>query len=115
MSLLKIISMGLLFVAVMAVSAASAATCTLASVSGVYGFLNAGQDAAGQPYAGLGQVTADGKGNLTSLTVTNSHNGTITTGTITSGATYTMAKNLRSFRKESDLRIESDGHADWHW
>jgi len=91
MKLVKIISSVFLF-AVVAAGSASAATCTLASLSGVYGVVQVGQDAPGQPSATVGQVTADGKGNLTVNFVTSSHNGAVSTGSDLSGS-YTVAKN----------------------
>jgi hypothetical protein len=86
------IGLPILFATVIAVSSASAATCTLASLSGVSGLILVGQDAANQPYTGVGQVTSDGKGSLPNLTVAVSHNGVISPPATLTG-TYSIAKN----------------------
>jgi len=83
----------LAFATIIAIGSASAATCSNASLKGVWGSLDAGSNA-GQPEATLTQVTFDGKGNL-SGTLTNSTDGTISTGTFT--GTYSVSKNCTGF------------------
>ncbi len=90
MNFLKISSIILLFVAILAVGSASAATCSDATLKGVYGFVSSGFGGDGTPRASVAQFTADGKGNL-SGTGTKSKDGTIVTGTLT--GTYSVAKN----------------------
>jgi hypothetical protein len=79
----------LVFATTIAVGAASAASCSNATLNGVFGSLDAGVKA-GEPEATVTQFTADGKGNL-SGTLTNSTNGTVTTGTF--AGTYSISKN----------------------
>jgi hypothetical protein len=69
----------------------AAAVCTNASFVGVFGYFHGRPDGIGATVrAVVGQMTADGKGNLSGLW-TMSLNGTITTGTFT--GTYAIAKN----------------------
>ena len=83
----------LAFAAIIAIGSASAATCSNASLKGVWGSLDAGFNN-GQPEATLTQVTFDGNGNL-SGTLTNSTDGTISTGTFT--GIYSVSKNCTGF------------------
>jgi hypothetical protein len=86
----KIGLVGLLFLA-FAGGSASAASCSNATLSGVYGVLDDGVDSTGHPQASVGQVTADGNGNITAASNTKSDNGSIITTTST--GTYSIAKN----------------------
>lgn len=79
----------LAFATIIAIGSASAATCTNASLKGVFGSLDGGLNN-GQPEVTLAQITFDGIGSL-SGTLTNSLNGTISTGKFT--GTYSVAKN----------------------
>src|ERR1700732_2336003 len=79
----------LVFATMIAVGPASAANCSNATLTGVYGSIDAGLDA-GQPEAPITQFTADGKGKL-SGTFTSSANGVITTGTFT--GIYSVSKS----------------------
>ena len=72
-------------------SAAWAATCSKASLSGTYGLLHGGTDAAGQPTIGVSQLTFDSTTGTYIGEDTASHNGVITTIPIT--ATYAVASN----------------------
>ena len=90
MNFLKISSIILLFVAILAVGSASAATCSDVTLKGVYGSVSSGFGGDGTPRALVAQFTADGKGNV-SGTGTKSKDGTIVTGTVT--GTYSIAKN----------------------
>jgi hypothetical protein len=83
----------LAFATIIAIGSASAANCTNASLKGVWGSLDAGFNN-GQPEATQTQVTFDGNGGLKG-TITNSTNGTISTGSFT-GA-YSVSKNCSGF------------------
>ena len=89
MNLQKFCCTLLAFTAAVAIGSASAATCSNATLKGVAGSLDAGFNG-GLPETTLTQATFDGQGNL-SGTVTDSTNGTITTGTFT--GTYSVSKN----------------------
>jgi hypothetical protein len=84
------ITLQLLFLAVLAVGPAFGATCTNATLSGVFGVLNTGFDAPGQPGTSVGQYLFDGKGNVSGA-FTDSANGTISNQTFT--GTYAVSKN----------------------
>jgi len=71
-------------------SAAWAATCSHASLSGTYGFLHGGTDRAGQPTT-VSQVTFDSTTGTLTAEDTASHNGVITTDSLT--GTYAVASN----------------------
>ena len=79
----------LLFVLLTAAGSASAA-CSNATLNGVYGYYHGRPDGIGGQRALVGQMIADGKGNL-SGSWTMSLNGTISTGTFT--GTYSISKN----------------------
>ena len=72
-------------------SAAWAATCSNASLSGTYGFLHGGTDRAGQPTTTVSQVTFDSTTGRLIAEDTASHNGVITTDSLT--GTYAVASN----------------------
>jgi hypothetical protein len=72
-------------------SAAWAATCSNASLSGTYGLLHGGTDAAGQPTTAISQLTFDSTTGTYTGEDTASHDGVITTVPIT--ATYAVASN----------------------
>lgn len=82
--------LGVLFVSLIAAGSAAAAPCSTASLTGVWGFENAGFDGPGIPGASVGQYNFDGAGNV-SGSFTHSSNGTISNLTFT--GTYTVAKN----------------------
>jgi len=77
-----------LFATMIAVSPASA--CSNATLIGVFGYIHGRPDGIGGMRAVVGQMTADGQGNLGG-SWTMSLNGTISTGTFT--GTYSIAKN----------------------
>jgi hypothetical protein len=79
----------LLFVTLITVGSASAA-CSNATLNGVYGYYHGRPDGVSGQRALVGQMIADGKGNL-SGSWTTSLNGTISTGTFT--GTYLISKN----------------------
>jgi hypothetical protein len=72
-------------------SAAWAATCSNTSLSGTYGFLHGGTDAAGTPTTSVSQITFDSTTATYTSVDTSSHDGVITTGSIT--GTYAVASN----------------------
>jgi hypothetical protein len=76
--------------------------CSNASLSGVFGYSHARLAGPDEPYATVGQITADGKGNLTGL-FTESAYGTTRSGTFT--GTYSILPNCTgsgSFSDEQD-------------
>jgi hypothetical protein len=72
-------------------AAGSNAPCSNASLSGTYGFLHGGTDGAGNPAAGLTQVTFDSTTGRYTGEVTESADGVVTTLPLT--ATYAVASN----------------------
>jgi len=72
-------------------SAAGAATCSDASLSGTYGFLHGGTDAAGQPTTTVTQITFDSTTATFTAVGTSSHDGVITPESFT--GTYAVASN----------------------
>lgn len=69
----------------------ASAVCSNATLNGVYGYYH-GRPGGGSSIKGVvGQITADGLGNLTAVTWTLSVNGAISTGTST--GTYSISKN----------------------
>jgi len=75
---------------VLTVAGAASATCSNATLNGVYGYYHGRPDGIGGQRALVGQMIADGHGNLTG-SWTASLNGTISAGTFT--GTYSIAKN----------------------
>ena len=82
--------LGVLFAVLVASGSAAAAPCSNTSLTGVFGFQNAGFDSPGVPGTSVGQYSFDGAGNV-SGSFTHSDNGTITNLTFT--GTYAVAKN----------------------
>ncbi len=86
----RTITISLCLLATITVARPSLAACTDATLTGIYGYYH------GRPSGGagvrivVGQITADGKGNL-SGSFTMSNTGTISTGTFT--GSYSVAKN----------------------
>jgi hypothetical protein len=72
-------------------SAAWAATCSNASLSGTYGFLHSGTDAAGTPTTTVTQITFDSTTATFTTMDTSSHGGVITPESFT--GTYAVASN----------------------
>jgi hypothetical protein len=72
-------------------SAAGAATCSNASLSGTYGFLHGGTDAAGTPTTTVTQITFDSTTATFTTVDTSSHGGVITPEFFT--GTYAVASN----------------------
>ena len=117
MNFLRISSIVMLFVAIIAVGSASA-SCSDATLKGVYGFIFSGLGGDGTPRAIVGQATADGKGTL-SGTLTKSKDGTILILTFT--GTYSIAKNctgsLTTTDQDGETRHENlvfdNGNKSW--
>jgi len=72
-------------------SAAGAATCSNASLSGTYGWLHGGTASDGTPVIGVSQVTFDSTTGTYTGEDTTSHDGVVTTESIT--ATYAVHSN----------------------
>jgi len=68
----------LVFTTVIAIGPASAGSCSVATASGVWGYISSGFDSYGLPRTSVAQATVDNKGNLTGW-VTVSDYGTIVT------------------------------------
>ncbi|HYA64433.1 MAG TPA: hypothetical protein VED66_14615 [Candidatus Sulfotelmatobacter sp.] len=90
MSLLKIISVVLMFVVALAASSASA-SCADVTVHGMWGILYGGQDSPGEQATIVGQATFDSATGTVSGTLTKSKNGVIGSGPFT--GTYAIAPN----------------------
>jgi hypothetical protein len=81
----------------------TSATCSVASLNGVYGFINAGYETTPtHPSIAVGQITYDGKGNVSGA-LTHSNGGTISTLTFT--GTYLVSKDCAG----GTVETQSDG------
>jgi len=85
----RIGSIGLVCLA-LASGSPAAASCSNASLNGVYGLLSGGFDGSGMPEDALLQITADGSGNITAGSATQSDNGSVDSFTFT--GTYSITK-----------------------
>jgi hypothetical protein len=92
MSIFKFV-VTILFVTLIAVGSAGA-TCSNATLNGVYGYYHGRPDGVSGQRAVVGQMIADGKGNLTG-SWTASLNGVVSNGSFT-GA-YSISKNCTGF------------------
>jgi hypothetical protein len=112
MKLLRISSLVLFFATAVAVGSASA-SCSNASLVGIFGFLNAGLDAPGQPGTSVGQYNFDGIGAVTgAFTHSNGSVSNLTfTGTysVSKNCTGTMVLNKSNGATENDSFVIDDG------
>ena len=82
---------GMIVLASLAVGSAAGASCSNVSLSGTYGFLHSGTASDGTPIVGLSQLTFDSTTSTYTGEDTQSHDGVITTESLT--ATYKVASN----------------------
>jgi hypothetical protein len=84
------ISVSVFLFAAMIAAKPAAAVCSNATLTGVFGYFHGRPDGIGGMRAVVGQMTADGQGNVTG-SWTMSLNGTVSTGNFT--GTYSISKN----------------------
>ncbi|MGA3093380.1 MAG: hypothetical protein ABSD75_32710 [Terriglobales bacterium] len=84
------ISASVFLLATIVAARPASAACSNAPFTGVFGYFHGRLAGPGVPHGVVGQITSDGKGNLTGL-FTDSSNGTLSTGTFT--GTYSISSN----------------------